>query len=208
MSKFNHTMIATGPQSMRIAAVFAAALAATIPFQATAGSYGEAKVRSGVANFAAADNVWCNRVQADVPRKLAAQMDCGGSGSVAVTRAGTGSSGGGLFSRLRGDGVDRNTVSMRQNQGNRTRVANTSNTRSNGAGGSNAGSGSTGGNSGGGTNTASNGGNQFTGKYERYEELGLARGQIHREEQSVRDAVRDYLSQNGQEGDWSGFNLP
>ena len=61
-----------------------------MPATALAGAYGNSAVKdANVANGGAAGNtIWCQRIEADVPERLAAQMDCGGGAvaGVGITR--------------------------------------------------------------------------------------------------------------------------
>ena len=180
------------------AKVIAAVTFMLAPSSLFAGGYGTAGVEDAtVGQQTAQGEIWCQRMETNVPEDLYRQMDCGpgragvAASAVVPARVTTREQRGlrGIFSNLRHVPQGRSNDS----DGPGTRVSTV------GGGGS-------------GPNpspspsptppttTAS------TDKWDRLNELGVTRENFDGQSQSLRDQVVDYVKENGGGGDWSGFS--
>ena len=165
----------------RALAVAAMAAAIALPGAVSAGGYGSAGVKDDrVSNYASAgDQVWCTRLDRNVPQALAAEMNCRGTPTASrTTRSGLA----GFFSRLRSnpdakypeeDDDNDSSVASRAPRPDKPEKP---------------------------TETA------VVNKWERLAELNVTPENFQEQDAEFQNAVGDYLSTHGADEDWSGFN--
>ncbi|GEM_PF-3773795 len=190
----------------------ALALALTLPAPVLAGAYGNSAVSADrVGQTASAGStVYCPRVGAEVPQRLAAQMDCGTATATPRVLSNRVTNNGGFFARFRhqpGAGIPE-PDSDSDNRPTAPRVVVTTDTGTPStptpvptpsaptptptAGPTDD------------TPTPTSGAQS---KYDRLSELGVTSEENYREQsESFRNQVNDYRREVGTGGDWSGFN--
>ena len=162
------------------AKVLAVMAVAAAPASVSAGSYGSAGVSDAkVGRTAATDTVWCERIEANVPRNLFAQMECA-SPAVAgerITNRRTLKD----FFTVRRNGP---TKDPKENDDPDRRV--TTNTPDDDPD----------------TPTA----NEPVGKWDRLNDLGVTPSNFNRQSPDFKEEFQDFFEENGGRGDWSGFD--
>ena len=164
----------------RPAKVLAVIVMATLPTSGFAGSYGSAGVSDAtVGQTAAADTIWCERIEARVPRNLFARMECASSAVAGerITNRRTLRD----FFTVRRNGPVKDPAE--NDDPDRRVTTNTPDDDPN-------------------TPTA----NQPTAKWDRLGDLGVTPQNINRQSPEFQQEFQDYFEENGGRGDWSGFN--
>ena len=184
------------------AAVAVLGFSMAIPLAANAGAFGSSAVRdAAVANTIAGTTVPCPRLGQNVPANLAAQMDCGSATPrVAGERV---RNTGGLFGGHRiGSAPPANSDDDKQFSVVRddTAFEDGDDPTDGGDGPTDGGDGPTDGGDG-----PTDGGG-FTSKADRFGELGVDVENFPDQGDDFRESYESYLSENGRDGDWSGFN--
>lgn len=178
----------------KVAIIAVAVSFAALPMTAVAGGYGTAGVADdSVSQYAAQGTVFCPRLEEQVPERLYADMDCGGTtgmarSAVAPDRVENRPGLGNFFRNLRheprpsirtdDDNPERRIVEP-DGPGNNPQPSPKPTPP---------------------TSTAS------VNKWERLSDFGVNQDNFWSQSQSFRDSVMDYRSTNGFDGDWSGFN--
>ena len=205
------------------AAVAVLGFSMAIPLAANAGAFGSSAVRdAAVANTIAGTTVPCPRLGQNVPANLAAQMDCGSATPrVAGERV---RNTGGLFGGHRigsappANSDDDKPFSVVRDDtafedgddptdGGDDPTDGGDGPTDGGDGPTDGGDGPTDGGDGptdGGDGPTDGGG--FTSKADRFGELGVDVENFPDQRDDFRESYESYLSENGRDGDWSGFN--
>ena len=162
---------------------------AACPTSLVAGGYGTAGVADAtVGQQTAQAQVWCQKLESEIPADLVAQMDCGSAtvgiarSSVANDRITNNNPRGGLFGlgpHQRGPRVQNDDDGPSPRITTNDDGPNTNPTPT----------------------TSDN-----VGKWDRLSELGVTRGNLRSQSQEFRSQFQDYRSNNGTGGDWSSFN--
>ena len=184
------------------------------PAAGLAGSYGDTAVKDATVGrtASAGSTIYCERLDQDIPVRLADRMDCGGGIGIAIPRvlsgdlsddnpdnndagSGSGPHGGGGPDGGGPDGGDPDGGGP--DGGGPDGVGPDGGSDNDPDGGTD-----TGDDPDGGTST----GDEPVSKWDRLNELGVERGTLNDQSDSFRDQFRDYRNEHGASGDWSGFN--